>query len=481
MLLGLLSQVGVNGGVTMQPQVRAEVLVCQGQPCRARGAEAVLTEIEELAEVVGGCSVRASGCLGYCSQGPNALVRERSRGGRSNTVREEVQTQIRSLETSAKIVEQATGKTPCLEDPEIRERFASLRAARARQHSRSVYHWNAALRGLAQQAAIQPLLRFELKELRAKAGFSNGVCSTMPSSIEHYTQWSLEEVTPVSTHSAVFRFASSDKKRGTPHPRGRGVRPDMITWHTTLLAEIGPNSEGPLPWVEREYTPISSAKDWEAGRCELLVKVYPGGAASGWLHHAASEGESRRFWLSQPVKTLSVPSLVAEGSSFQPASVLLILAGTGVVALPQVLAHRDPLQKLGVPTHKRDQLLVPIDLVLSCREDDVLLLPQIAEWCRAGSQAGLRHCTLLLTAASSGTAPFPEGPSGQDLADKALHGLPNVRLIRSRLTSAVVAEAARRMPQPCRVVVSGPDGFSCAAREMLSGLLDDEAVTILSA
>ena len=43
----------------------------------------------------------------------------------------------------------------------------------------------------------------------------------------------------------------------------------------TLLAEVGPNAEGPLPWVEREYTPVSSAKQWELGRCELLVKVLP--------------------------------------------------------------------------------------------------------------------------------------------------------------------------------------------------------------
>ena len=54
-------------------------------------------------------------------------------------------------------------------------------------------------------------------------------------------------------------------------------------------------------------------------------------------------------------------------------------------------------------------------------------------------------------------------------------------MLQPTKASAVVAEAARRMPQPCRVVVSGPDGFNCAAREMLSGLLDDEAVTILSA
>ena len=66
-----------------------------------------------------------------------------------------------------------------------------------------------------------------------------------------------------------------------------GRLPEPVTWHTTLLAEVGPNAEGPLPWVERDYTPVSSAKEWEAGRCELLVKVYPHGAATGWLHRQA--------------------------------------------------------------------------------------------------------------------------------------------------------------------------------------------------
>ena len=41
--------------------------------------------------------------------------------------------------------------------------------------------------------------------------------------------------------------------------------PEQVTWHTTLLAEVGRNEEGPLPWVERDYTPVSGAKEWEQG------------------------------------------------------------------------------------------------------------------------------------------------------------------------------------------------------------------------
>ena len=477
--------------VSCQPSVlrpagmACEIYVCQAGPCRAHGGEAVLTEIEELADTLGGCRVRASGCLGYCSQAPNALVRKKGVRGRFDDD-EEVHTRISSFEASVKVMERATGKRASLEV--AGEKFALLRSARARQHAVSIYHWNAALRGLAEQAETRPLLRFELQSLLAKAGFQSipdPMGTTMPRCIDNYSQWSLEKVELMSKHSAVFTFTCRDRKRGTPHPRGRGTRPDMITWHTTLLAEIGPNTEGPLPWTEREYTPISSAKEWEAGRCELLVKVYRDGAATSWLHRRmVSMDAPMQVWLSQPVKTLSVPDLVAEGSSFQPASVLLILAGTGVVALPQILAHRDPLQKLGVPTHKRDQLLVPIDLVLSCREDDVLMLPQIAQWCRAGEARGLRNCTLLLTAAvaNKDAAPFPEAPDGDEQEDTdSLRGLANARLLRSRLDSDIVAEAVLRMPKPCRVVVSGPDGFNSAARQMLAGLINTENVTVLSA
>ena len=56
------------------------------------------------------------------------------------------------------------------------------------------------------------------------------------------------------------------------------------------------------------------------------------------------------------------------------------------------------------------------------------------------------------------------------------------RVVRSRLNPTILAEAFARMPQPCRVVVSGPGGFNSAAREMLLELVDDEEqITILSA
>ena len=40
-------------------------------------------------------------------------------------------------------------------------------------------------------------------------------------------------------------------------------------------AQVGPNGEGPLPWVERDYTPVSDWAAWERGVCDILIKVCP--------------------------------------------------------------------------------------------------------------------------------------------------------------------------------------------------------------
>ena len=144
---------------------------------------------------------------------------------------------------------------------------------------------------------------------------------------------------------------------------------------------------------------------------------------------------------------------------------------------------------------------MPVDVVLSCREDDALLLPQLAGWCRESEEGGagnervavnavvrgVRSCTLLLTPAAAGgaaAAPFPTAPAGDAAeAEGLLQGLPNARVVRARLSAPLVAESWAQMAQPCRVVVSGPGGFNTAARAMLAEAgVDVEAhVTILSA
>jgi len=452
---------------------RPEVLVCHASTCRERGGEAVLTEIEELAATVGGCSVHAVGCLGYCNQAPNVLIRP-AEGG------ETVRVRVSTLERSADVVARATGVAPDLDDETVKARTAGLRAARARDRARSVFKWNAALKGL--QGGM------ERREILEVAGFLDGSdLAKMPDAICDYTRWTLDACAPVSKHSARFVFSSTDRKRGTPHPRGRGRMIAPVTWHTTLLAEVGANAEGPLPWIERDYTPVSTAHDWEQGRVELVVKIYENGLATSWL---AKVPVGATVWLSRPVETLRVPYLVADGMAykFRPASVLLVLAGTGVVALPQVLAHRDPSHKLRISTARRDQLKVPIDLVLSFREDDALLVEDVATFCReaaddaqGGAATGVRNLELLLTpAAADGRPPYPEAAAPDAFA--ALNASQNATITRARLDAPRLAEAYARMPQPCRVVVSGPDAFNRAARAALIGLVEEEDdLTLLSA
>ncbi|CAK0832791.1 unnamed protein product, partial [Prorocentrum cordatum] len=150
-------------------------------------------------------------------------------------------------------------------------------------------------------------------------------CATAPGldgarrPIEKYGLWYLEGTTKVSRHSAIYHFRSEDEARGTPLPKKRKRGAQHSTWHTTLLAGVGANSEGPLPWVERDYTPVSTAAEWEQGKCDILIKIYRDGLATSWLHRQ-DPGCSVR--LSQPMKTLDVPSLVTDRhqATFEPAT-----------------------------------------------------------------------------------------------------------------------------------------------------------------
>ena len=312
------------------------------------------------------------------------------------------------------------GLQPNLEDDQIKQKLAGLRAARARERAKEVFHWNSALSGSVRRPSGSRGCGRSSTGCEGRSG-PQDTTGQMPEAIAEYTKWSLESVEPVSRHAAVFTYTSKDRKRGTPHPRGRGRVPRPITWHTTLLAEVGANDEGPLPWIERDYTPISSAHQWEQGRVEILIKIYADGKATSWLYRTKPE----TVWLSRPVRTLAVPSLVHDdGPSFRPASVPLLLAGTGVVALPRSWRTATPYGSLRISTPKRDQLRVPIDVLLSCREDDAPMAPRCAAWCREeGDAAGLRNATLLLSPAAEGDVPFPNAPDVD--VDAAVAGLEN--------------------------------------------------------
>lgn len=290
--------------------------------------------------------------------------------------------------------------------------------------------------------------------------------------IENYGQWHLESVTKVSKHSAIYHFMSKDRLRNTPNPRGRGRTVWHKTWHTTMLAKVGANTEGPLMWIERDYTPISTAKDWEKGKCDILIKIYDTGLATSWLY---KQPLNNTIWLSKPSKTLDVPSLVPDltEAAFKPASYLLILAGSGIVAAPQVLHHTDPATCFGsFPVLKS-----PISLIYSCRQDDVCMVNDMVDWCKG---AKLQHCTLVLTEPQAGmVVPFPEV---DDASLTDFESLENTAVVRSRISRELLDSEVKSLKNPCRIVVSGPASFNSAVKDMLrQNGIGLEAITVLSA
>jgi hypothetical protein len=207
--------------------------------------------------------------------------------------------------------------------------------------------------------------------------------------------------------------------------------------------------------------------------------------------------KSISIWLSKPIKTLTVPSLIADDDDgFRPNSVLLLLAGTGIVALPQILAHKEPHRLLGISVPKYKQMNCPIDLIHSCHEDDVLLLQEINQYCLDGVSPrpnrkfrGVRNYTLLVTRSASHNnevqPPFQQAFNDDKEAINyrdILKGVPNASIRSSRLNKNVIADAVERLEGSYRIVVSGPDSYNNAARGFLEECgVDSKSVTILSA
>ncbi|KAK1734894.1 hypothetical protein QTG54_014354 [Skeletonema marinoi] len=464
------------------------IYVCQSGTCRSKGSSATLVEIEELAKHVDtDCQVQRSGCLGYCRQGPAVeVIQAKSK----RIVKRRYHFKINTLQKSASVIEDATGETLPMEHnlpEETKARLANVRATKQREYFMLTYQWNKALAGFTTNSESSIAKNHQtIRDVLGRAGYPDlNPCdiikkddpplqlTTMPSCIDSYVLWNLTSVDVVTHHTAIFHFETNDPKRGTPHPRGRARLAEPITWHVTMLAEI-----------------------------------YDGGVLSTWLNDKTSPAsfvgsgsntdmKSISIWLSKPIKTLTVPSLIADDDDgFRPNSVLLLLAGTGIVALPQILAHKEPHRLLGISVPKYKQMNCPIDLIHSCHEDDVLLLQEIKQYCLDGVSPrpnrkfrGLRNYTLLITRSASHNdgvqPPFQQAFNDDKEAINyraILKGVPNASIRSSRLNKNVIADAVERLEGSYRIVVSGPDSYNNAARGFLEECgVDSKSVTILSA
>ncbi|KAK3235285.1 hypothetical protein CYMTET_54504 [Cymbomonas tetramitiformis] len=314
--------------------------------------------------------------------------------------------------------------------------------------------------------------------------------STHVRPIEGYSRWTLSGIVPVSSHSAIYHFTSGELTRGTPYTRGRGRTMWHQTWHTTLLAEVGHNNEGPLPWIERDYTPLSTWIDWEKGDVDILIKIYPDGAATSWLH---KQRLGCQVWLSQPKKTMDVPSLTLDSSRLRSRTlkhhaVLMLLAGTGIVVAAQVMHHMDPNTCFGTSTNRKPPLSSPISVIYACRQDDVLMADDLAKWCASDTdEAKLQRCVLAMSLPQDQAAelPFQAAVTSEPASElQQLVSQPNVSIVKSRMTSELVQRELELLQEhgQCRVIVSGPESFNGSMRNMLlqSGMKED-MITVLSA
>jgi len=271
--------------------------------------------------------------------------------------------------------------------------------------------------------------------------------------VEGLARWRLEAVTPVSKWSAIYHCRTSDT--------GRGRVAAGSTWHVTLSAKAGSEQE-----VERDYTPVSTAKHWESGRCDLLIKVYPDGQATSWLHSLPTGSE---LFLSPPKPTLRLPSLVPDGehAEFRSKSVLIVAGGTGIAPAWQIL-----------DSFKDSKLTkIPVTLIYSCRQDDLLMAEPLANFAKQSRQS---RVLLTLTEPSSDvTKPFPNFTAGKGwqelLGDK-------LQVKDGRIDRQLLQREVSVLPMPLRAVVSGPESMNLAVDAMLRDIgLTKNAITLLEA
>ena len=167
---------------------------------------------------------------------------------------------------------------------------------------------------------------------------------------------------------------------------------------------------------------------------------------------------------------------------------------------------------------KGQQFKCPIDLIHSCRYDDLLLMSRIKQYCLEGLRPhpkfrGLRNYTLLVTEGngknhnsnnssnSSSSSEPPILPPFQDVLHSSssnnnnnqfrgndggdiFKDVANAVVREKRLDATTVAEALQKLIPPYRIVISGPDSFNVAARNILleecEGV-DSNQLTVLSA
>eukprot|EP00927_Polykrikos_kofoidii_P021112 TRINITY_DN20102_c0_g1_i1.p1 TRINITY_DN20102_c0_g1~~TRINITY_DN20102_c0_g1_i1.p1 ORF type:complete len:765 (+),score=114.72 TRINITY_DN20102_c0_g1_i1:232-2295(+) len=287
-------------------------------------------------------------------------------------------------------------------------------------------------------------------------------------------RWKVVQIIGLTWDTCVYRIVNHPP--AVPHPYPHDA------WHVSV--HFGADS--------RQYTPISTAAEWEEGRLDLLVKTYVDGNVSrrfALLHHASVHRplEEQSCWVtvSAPVLTLSLPDLRhpcedASGCSDGVLSHLgLVVGGTGVAPALQLLREAASLNGAFGANCKATLLYssrTPMDVLLL---DAMRGLEAASPW-----QIQILHTLTDWDVEGAGDpAPF-SAQTGQHTQNKRLphmmdqhynfrswrHPLEPVggplrtgageeARFRGRVDAGMLAEA---LPQPAadvKVVVSGPSGM----------------------
>eukprot|EP00929_Paragymnodinium_shiwhaense_P113557 TRINITY_DN81839_c0_g1_i1.p1 TRINITY_DN81839_c0_g1~~TRINITY_DN81839_c0_g1_i1.p1 ORF type:complete len:762 (+),score=197.23 TRINITY_DN81839_c0_g1_i1:135-2420(+) len=508
--------------------------VCMGQSCKDAASEVILTEIEELAAAAKlKCGAAPMTCIGKCTAAPTVLVVAVDKDGQK---RQRTFERVDCTQTSAKVIEYATGTDPLPQaEPAMLESFSEKRIVQSAlriAHSGKLNKSLEALRqaeetasngelmevvetlagvmervGMYQEALdrnewlIEMCPHFDgelnfrrisllqhlgrkgdavvalkecmerstsnhdiekakklLKQATAEMGPDEEPASKFP---EGHQPWTVLAKVPVSRWSVMLtlRNKAPDQDVGVPEIAWQ-------IWHRTLLAPIGENEEGPMPWVERDYTPV---KD-DGVTCDLLVKIYPSGKATQWIHKLEV---GATVVLSKPMPTLMMPTCIPLDNinkASAPDKVILVVGGTGVTPAIQILkSFKD-----------KD---VPVSVFYACREDDALCLDLLSEAVQVPG-ARTRVALSLSSAVEAAAYPFhidvaPPSSSMQDLV--AAH--PLLEFHRGRLAAELLRSALQEFgKEGLRVVISGPLSLNEAMHSFFTEEgVDRTQITVLQA
>jgi len=144
-------------------------------------------------------------------------------------------------------------------------------------------------------------------------------------------RWKVQSIQGYSADSCVYHLVNRCPSQPHPFPHD--------AWHVNVRFGA----------TVREYTPTSSAQDWEQGRLSLLVKTYADGRVSKRFALLREESKyglpvpDQPCWvlLSVPILTLSLPSFLEAPASAvargEVAHVALVVGGTGIAPALQIL------------------------------------------------------------------------------------------------------------------------------------------------